>query len=63
MDDPISTSPVGDDVVDEGDGSPESNLPPKDDGVVVIAQPAANLPHDFASNPPTVFVDVENPWS
>ena len=63
MDDLVPTSPIGDDIVDEGDSSPESNLPPKDDGVVVIAQPATNLPHASTSNPPTVFVDVENPQS
>ena len=45
---------------DEGDGSPESNPPPKDDSVVVLTQPAANPPHTPASNPSTVFVDVEN---
>ena len=45
---------------DKGDGSPESNPPPKEDGVVFLAQPAANPPHTPASNPPTMFVDVEN---
>ena len=63
MDNPEPTMLVGDVVVAEGDGSLKSNLPPKDDGVVVIAQPATNLPHASTSNPPTVFVDVENPQS
>ena len=45
---------------DEGDDSPESNPSPKDDGVIVLAQPAANPPPTPASNPPTVLVDVEN---
>ena len=45
---------------DEGDSSPESNPPPNDNGVVVLAQPAANPPHTLASNPPTVLVDVDN---
>ena len=45
---------------DEGDGSPESNPPPKDDGVVVLTQPAANPPPTPDSNSPNVFVDVEN---
>ena len=45
---------------DEGDGSLESNPPPKDDGVVVLAQPTANPPPTPASNSPTVFVDIEN---
>ena len=38
MDDPELTTPIGDVVVDEGDGSPKSNLPPNDDGVVILAQ-------------------------
>ena len=63
MDDPAPMSPVGDVVADEGDGSPKSNLPPKDDDVVVLAQPTANPPHTSASNLPTVFVDVEYPES
>ena len=45
---------------DEGDGSPESNPPPKDNGVVVLAQPVANPPPTPASNSLTVIVDVEN---
>ena len=48
---------------DEGDGSPESNPPPKDDGAVILAQPAANPPHTPTSNLSTVFVHVENPES
>ena len=48
---------------DEGDGFPASNLPPKDNSVIVLAQPATNPLHTPASNPPTVFVVVENPKS
>ena len=48
---------------DEGDGSLESNPPPKDDGVVILTQPAANPPHTPTSNLSTVFVHVENPES
>ena len=44
---------------DEGDGSLEPPL--KDDGVVVLAQPAANPPPTSASNSPVVIIDVENP--
>ena len=44
---------------DEGDGSPEP--PSKDDGVVVLAQLAANPPPTPASNSPAVIVDIENP--
>ena len=63
MDDPKPMTPVGDVVVDEGDSSPKSNLPPKDDGIFILAQPAANHPHAFASNPLVVSIDVENPHS
>ena len=44
----------------EGDGSPEFNPPPKDDSVVVLAQPATNPPPIPNSNPPTVLINVEN---
>ena len=63
MDNPEPTMLVGDVVVDEGDGSLKSNLPPKDDGVVVLAQPATNPPPASTSNPQVVSVDVENPQS
>ena len=45
---------------DEGDSSPESNLPPKGNSVVVLAQPAANPPSTPASNSSAVIVDIEN---
>ena len=63
MDDPKPIMPIGDIVISEDDSSPKSNLPLKDDGIVVLAQPAANPPHASASNPPVVSVDVENPQS
>ena len=62
-DDPEPTTPIGDVVVDEGDGPPKSNLPPKDDGVVVLAQPTANPPPASTSNPLVVFINVKNPQS
>ena len=63
MDAPEPMTPVGDIILDEGDSSPKSNLPTKDDGVVVLAQLAANPPSASASNPLMVTVDVENPQS
>ena len=45
---------------DEGDGSIESNLPPEDNDVIVLAQPAANPPPTPAPNSLTVIVEVEN---
>ena len=59
MDDPELMTPVGDVVVNEGDGFPESNLPPKDDGAIVLAQPAANPPYVSTSNPPVALVNVD----
>ena len=61
MNAPKPTTPVGDVVVDEGNGSLKYNLPPKDDGVIVLAQPATNPPPASASNPLVVIIDVENP--
>ena len=60
MDDPKLTTPAGDVVVNEGDCSPKSNPFPKDDGIVILAQPTANPPHVSASNPPVVPIDVVN---
>ena len=46
-------------TMDDGDdGSLEPSLAPENDGVVVLAQPAANPPP--ASNTPVAIVDVEN---
>ena len=44
---------------DGDDGSSEPNLTPEADGVIVLAQPAANPP-TLASNTPAVIVDVES---
>ena len=62
MDDLEPTTPV-DDVVDESDGTPETNPPSKADNAVVLVQPAANPPFVSTSNPIVVLVDVENPHS
>ena len=62
IDDPQLTTPVGD-VVEESDGTPETNPHPKANGVVVLAQPAANPSPVSTSNPTVVLVDVENPHS
>ena len=58
MDDPMPSTPTGDTVVGKSDDSTESDLPPKDDGVV-LAQPATNPPVT-TSNPSIEFLDVEN---
>ena len=59
MDAPISSTPVGDAIVDESDDSTEPDLPSKDDGVI-LAQPTANPPIT-TSNPSIELLDVENP--
>ena len=47
-------------TMDDGDdGSFEPNLTPEADGVIVLAQPAANPPTP-ASNTPAMIVDTEN---
>ena len=47
-------------TMDDGDdGSFEPNLTPEADGVIVLAQPAANPPTP-ASNTPAMIVDIEN---
>ena len=59
MDDPMSLTPTGDTVVGESDDSTESDLPPKDDGII-LAQPVANPPVT-TSNLSIELLDVENP--
>ena len=63
IDAPEPMTPIGNVIIDDDDGSPKSKLPPRDDGVVVLAQLAANPPLASASNPQVVSVDVENPQS
>ena len=46
--------------MDDGDDSPSHSTPtPEPDGVVILAQPAAN-PLTLVSNIPAVLVDVED---
>ena len=61
MDAPELTTPIGDVVTDDDDGSPKLQPPLKDDGVVVLAQPAANPPLAPISQTPVVTVDVDDP--
>ena len=44
MDAPKPTTPIRDIITDDDDGSLKSQPPPKDDGVDVLAYPAANPP-------------------
>ena len=63
MDSPKPTMLIGDVVADDGDGSPKSQPPPKDDDVIVLAQPVANPPLAPVSMPLVVTVDVDSPQS
>ena len=61
MDAAMPMTPAGDPVTGDGDGSTMSDLPSKDDGVV-LAQPAANPPVSTSN----LFVEVlvlENPFA
>ena len=62
MDAPEPTTPIGDVVTNDDEGSFRSQPPPKNDGVVVLAQPATNPPAPV-SKPPVVAVDVDVPQS
>ena len=61
MDAPKPTTPVRNVITDDDDGSPKSQLPPKDDGSVVLAQPAVNPSPTPISKIPMVAVDIDNP--
>ena len=59
MDALMPTTPAGDPVEGDGDDSIMSDLPSKDDGIV-LAQPAANPPV-LTSNLPIEVLVMENP--
>ena len=54
-------TPVGNVITDDDDGTPKSQLPPKDDGGVVLAQPTINPPPAPVSKILVVAVDVDDP--
>ena len=58
VDDPMPSTLASNTVVGESNGSTESDLPPKDNGVV-LAQPTVDPPVT-TSNPSIEFLDVEN---
>ena len=61
MDVPEPMTPVRNIVTDDDDGTPKSKLPPKDDGRIVLAQPAVNPPPAPVSKIPMVAVDADDP--
>ena len=48
-------------ITNDDDGTPKSQLPPKANGNVVLAQPAVNPPPTPISKILVVIVDVDNP--
>ena len=48
-------------ITDDDDGTPKSQLPPKADGGVVLAQPAVNPPFAPVSKTPVVTVNADDP--
>ena len=54
-------TPVGNVVTDDEDGTPKSQLPPKDNDGVVLAQLAVNPPPAPVSKTSMVTVDVVDP--
>ena len=63
MDAPKPTTPVRNVVTEDDDSSPKSQIPPKDDGDVVLAKPAINSSIASISKIPVVAVDVDDPQS
>ena len=54
-------TPVGNVVTDDEDGTPKSQLPPKDNDGVILAQLAVNPPSAPVSKTSMVTVDVDDP--
>ena len=61
MDAPEPMTPAVNVLTDNDDGIPESQLPPKDDGGVILAQPTVNYPLTPVSQIPVVTVDADEP--
>ena len=54
-------TPIGNVITDDEDGTPKSQLPPKDNDGVVLAQLAVNPPPAPVSKTSMVTVDVDDP--
>ena len=61
MDAPEPVMPAKNVVTDDDDGTPKSQLPPKANGGVVLAQPAVNPPPTPISKIPVVIVNSDDP--
>ena len=61
MDAPEPVTPARNVVTDDDDGTPKSQLPPKADGNVVLAQRAINPPPAPVSKTFVVTVDADDP--
>ena len=60
MDAPEPTMLARNIITDDDDGTPKSQLPPKADGSVVLAQPAVTPPPAPVSKIPVVTVDADD---
>ena len=63
MDAPEPVTPVRNVVTDDADGIPKSQLPPKADGGIVLAQPVVTPPSALVSKTPVVAVDANDTQS
>ena len=63
MDAPEPVTPARNVVTDDDDGIPKSQLSPKADGDVVLAQPAITPPSAPISKTPVVAVDADDTQS
>ena len=61
MDAPEPVMPAKNIVTDDDDGTPKSQLPPKANGGVVLAQLAVNPPSTSISKIPVVIVNSDDP--
>ena len=61
MDAPEPMMPVGNVVTNDDDGTPKSQLPPKDDGGVVLAQPTVNAPPAPVSKILVLAIGADDP--
>ena len=60
MDAPKPMMPTRNVVTDDDDNTPKSQLPPKADSGIVLAQPAVNPPPVPVSKIPVVIVDADD---
>ena len=60
MDAPEPVTPTRNVIIDDDDGTPKSQLPPKVDGSIILAQPAVNPTPAPVSKILVVIVDADD---